>query len=124
MLNQAGQSRVNPSRQYDQTIEMAGHVEPQLVTIYEQDPLTVHWNSITRREQDVLARICLGDRNRDIADLLGIAPGTVKGHIENILRKLHAKNRTEIRIMFRDWDFQTWWMEHHISASPAQHPHR
>ena len=115
---------VDDSRQYDQAIEMAGNVEPQLRTIYSRDPLDVYWDKLTHRQQDVVALICLGQRNHDIAKLLGIAPGTVKGYIEDILPKLKARNRTDIRLMYQNWDFQTWWMNRQISMNNNDHAHR
>ncbi len=52
-------------------------------------------SGLTEREHDVLRLLVRGRRNREIADNLGIAAGTVKTHVENILLKLGVTDRTE-----------------------------
>lgn len=49
---------------------------------------------LTPRECEVLGWVAHGKRDADIAMILGIAPKTVSKHVENILAKLHAENRT------------------------------
>jgi DNA-binding CsgD family transcriptional regulator len=46
------------------------------------------------RETEVLERVMAGDDNRDIARRLGIAPATVKKHLESIYRRLGVSTRT------------------------------
>jgi DNA-binding CsgD family transcriptional regulator len=50
---------------------------------------------LTRRELDVLEHMVKGETNADIARALVVSEGTVKFHVKNILRKLHASNRAE-----------------------------
>lgn len=50
---------------------------------------------LTPREGEVLRLMGLGQSNNEIAVALGIAPRTVKVHVQNILGKLGATNRTE-----------------------------
>ncbi len=50
---------------------------------------------LTARELDVLKLLAQGHRNREIADALGLAEPTVKIHVNNLLRKLQVKDRTE-----------------------------
>ena len=50
---------------------------------------------LTRRELDVLEHMVQGETNADIARALVVSEGTVKFHVKNILRKLHASNRAE-----------------------------
>lgn len=52
-------------------------------------------NLLTRRELDVLELMVKGRTNGDIARELVVSQGTVKFHVKNILRKLHASNRAE-----------------------------
>jgi LuxR family maltose regulon positive regulatory protein len=50
---------------------------------------------LSPRELDVLHLIALGRTNKEIAQQLIVAPGTVKAHTSNIYRKLDVANRTE-----------------------------
>ena len=54
---------------------------------------------LTPREVDVLKLLAEGQRNREIADALGLAEPTVKIHVNNLLRKLQAKDRTEAAVI-------------------------
>jgi two-component system, NarL family, response regulator LiaR len=51
--------------------------------------------TLTPRELEVLTLIGQGRSNGEIAALLAIAPRTAKVHVQNILGKLGATNRTE-----------------------------
>jgi DNA-binding NarL/FixJ family response regulator len=50
--------------------------------------------SLTPREVQVLAFVAQGFANKDIASQLGTASGTIKMHVQNILGKLGAADRT------------------------------
>ena len=50
---------------------------------------------LSRREQEVIALLASGLRDRDIAEKLYISDSTVKFHINNILVKLEAKTRLQ-----------------------------
>ncbi len=54
---------------------------------------------LTPRELDVLKLLAEGQRNREIAEALGLAEPTVKIHVNNLLRKLQAKDRTEATVI-------------------------
>jgi len=51
--------------------------------------------ALTEREMEVLKLIAKGYSNEKIADQLVISIGTVKGHVSNILSKLHLADRTQ-----------------------------
>ncbi len=50
---------------------------------------------LTEREMEVLKLIAKGYSNERIAEQLVISLGTVKGHVSNILSKLHLVDRTQ-----------------------------
>jgi len=51
--------------------------------------------NLTQREDEILRLIARGARDREIAQQLIISESTVKKHVQNVLRKLHARNRVE-----------------------------
>ena len=51
--------------------------------------------TLTERELEVLKLIAKGNSNEKIAEQLIISVGTVKGHVSNILSKLHLVDRTQ-----------------------------
>lgn len=51
-------------------------------------------DALTAREIGVLRKIAEGSSNKIVAADLGISEETVKGHMKNILSKLHANDRT------------------------------
>ena len=60
-----------------------------------RDDRAVFEGLLTRRELDVLRLLADGKSNRAIADELVVSTGTVKFHVNSLLRKLHAANRAE-----------------------------
>jgi DNA-binding NarL/FixJ family response regulator len=66
-------------------------IAPQATSI---DPLS-------EREQEVLVLLAQGHSNREIAEQLVLAEGTVKNHVSNILSKLQAENRTQAAAIAR-----------------------
>jgi len=53
---------------------------------------------LTEREMEILKLIARGFSNQKIADQLVITIGTVKGHVSNILGKLHLADRTQAAV--------------------------
>ena len=66
------------------------------------------WQSLTEREQQVAALVCLQYRTSQIAARLQIAQETVRSHVHNILNKLELTNRIALRQLLADWDFSNW----------------
>jgi DNA-binding NarL/FixJ family response regulator len=57
------------------------------------------WQTLTRRQRDVLALISEGRSNKLIADALGMSESTVKAHVKQIIRRLHVANRTQAALL-------------------------
>ena len=74
-----------------------------------QNEMENRWASLTHREQQVVALICLGYRNHEIAQTLVIAPETVKTHLQRIFDKFNLRSRKELRLALKDWEFREWW---------------
>lgn len=56
--------------------------------------MTIH--PLTRREQEVCNKLCLGWSNQEIATQLGISHRTVEDHRFHILKKFKARNIVEV----------------------------
>jgi len=91
-----------PARKLIETIRavQAGDVfiQPEIAsralraTLHPTDGLI---EPLSDREREVLVMLAQGIANKEIADKLHIAEGTVKNHVSNILGKLQAQNRTQ-----------------------------
>jgi two-component system, NarL family, response regulator len=52
-------------------------------------------NPLTHRELEILKLLAAGKSNQQIAEILYIAPGTVRVHVHAILHKLEVRDRTQ-----------------------------
>jgi DNA-binding NarL/FixJ family response regulator len=57
---------------------------------------------LSERELEILGLIARGASNKEIADQLFIAEGTVKNHVTNILGKLGVRDRTQAALKARE----------------------
>lgn len=55
--------------------------------------------ALTPRERTIVSFIARGQRNRDIAEALGITEGTVKVYLHALYQKIGIENRTELAIL-------------------------
>lgn len=51
---------------------------------------------LTKREMEIVELVCLGLRNRQIADRCALSEGTVKIHLNSVYRKLGVTSRAEL----------------------------
>ena len=70
-----------------------------------KDRVWKKWESLTPREQQVTAFVCLGFTNRQMAARLRVTEAAVKFHLGNVYSKLRVKNRVKLRQKFAGWDF-------------------
>ncbi|QOW21501.1 response regulator [Novilysobacter avium] len=63
------------------------HMRNEFVSLEKPDPLT-------DRETEILRLMAGGFSNKEIANSLGVAEGTIKNHVSNILSKLGVRDRT------------------------------
>ena len=55
--------------------------------------------ALTGREREVQVLLTNGMSNKMIAQELDICEGTVKIHVKNLMRKLHARSRLEVAVI-------------------------
>jgi two-component system nitrate/nitrite response regulator NarL len=58
--------------------------------------------SLSPREREVLAGLCAGKANKEIARDLGLREPTIKLHVKLVCRKLEARNRTHAAMIARE----------------------
>jgi NarL family two-component system response regulator LiaR len=75
-------------------------IAARLVQEFQSEDLTTSspFTALTEREMEVLKLIARGHNNDKIAEELVISVGTVKGHVSNILGKLHLADRTQAAV--------------------------
>jgi two-component system, NarL family, nitrate/nitrite response regulator NarL len=71
--------------------------EPALRFSIDKPSRSIRSNDLlTKREAEIVELVCLGLRNRDIANKCDLAEGTVKIHLNSIFRKLGVASRSEL----------------------------
>ena len=64
-------------------------------------------SQLTPRQREVLILMSRGLSNREIAEILGIAPGTVKTHLSALFEILDVSNRTEATLVMTELDLDS-----------------
>jgi DNA-binding NarL/FixJ family response regulator len=71
----------------------------QLLRRFSGEPRNVEEQAqLTRREQDVLRLVALGQTNRQIAETLSLTVSTIKTHVEHVIGKLGVSDRTQAAV--------------------------
>ncbi len=92
-----------PQEQVATDLLVRAMAQRQAAELYWND-----WESLSPREKQVTALVCLNYTNRQVAARLGIAEETVKTHMRHLLSKFGLRNRSELRQVLADWDFDAW----------------
>jgi DNA-binding NarL/FixJ family response regulator len=82
----AGETMIRPAVT-ERVLRGLEHVRRDFDALEPPDPLT-------KRETEILRLMAGGYSNREIADALGTAEGTIKNHASSILSKLGVRDRT------------------------------
>jgi len=59
-------------------------------------------DDLTRREEDILRLVAVGQSNKEIATALSLQEKTIKHYMTTIMSKLHTRNRVEAAILAHD----------------------
>jgi DNA-binding NarL/FixJ family response regulator len=84
-----GEALLSPSATSRLIAEFCSQPQPQL-------PSTEQLDELTAREREVMALVAAGLRNDEIAERFVISPATVKTHVSRALRKLDARDRSQL----------------------------
>jgi two-component system nitrate/nitrite response regulator NarL len=60
------------------------------------------FSELSDRERQVIALVCDGLSNKEIAEKLGVAEGTIKCHLHAIYEELGVQSRIELMIALAD----------------------
>ena len=102
-------NRKKPAAQEDYSSkDSPGHADGRRSTDRAYFELHDRWQSLSIREQQVVALTCLGYKNQQIAFRLGLSVTTVKSYIQKACYKLDLHSKTDIRLTFVHWDFSEW----------------
>ena len=94
--------------------DVVEQITPQEFEIYPEDPsIRKQWFSLTNREREVAALVCMGYRDYEIASKLGIGYQTELTHLQNIFGKFSLRSRGKIRAALFSWAAEEWWKSHH-----------
>ncbi len=78
-------------------------------------------HGLTKREQEVLAELRRGRTNREIATKFGVSIATVNKHVQQVLKKLHVRNRSQAVARLQG---ETAWRSHQTSSDVRAVPRR
>lgn len=90
-LHRAGNGKTAPAESQLAKIQRTMRAEVDVTTLPKELPLTC-------REAQVLRHVALGLSNKEIAKSLTISVETVKEHVQNVLRKMKANDRTDAAV--------------------------
>ncbi len=90
-----------------QTVAEGGFIaEPRLVTQLSTgiaDAPPADPDLLSKKEREILKLVAGGLSNREIAEVIHLAEGTVKNHVSNVLTKLNCRDRTQAVLYAIHW---------------------
>jgi DNA-binding CsgD family transcriptional regulator len=78
--------------------------EPDMVSGMD---IVKRWQSLTRREKQVVALICQGNSTREAASRLDTSTSNINSHVSNAMGKFGVKYRESLCAWLADWDFDS-----------------
>jgi len=66
------------------------------------------WDSLSPREQQIVALVCLHYTNVQIAASLSISPTTVATHVQRVLVKFNLHSKAGLQHCLSEFDFTSW----------------
>jgi len=89
----SGDNLVNPARLTEVIHRLASEQTENTSSV------TGDANRLSAREMEVLALVTEGLTNQQIAEVLHVAPSTIKSHVQNVILKLGASDRTQAAVI-------------------------
>lgn len=86
----------------------AGFLNEGLTRLRQNQLSFAYWSLLTPREKEVIALVCLGYLDKEIAGMLGISYSTVKKHAHHAMCKAGARQRDQIQRLLSGWDFSAF----------------
>ena len=102
ILNVASREGITPNEAVNQLLSFA------LGEQHYTDENLALWDTLTNREKETAALICLGYKNQEIAQLMSISINTVRTHVKRVLRKFDVGSKAEFQLRLATWDFTGW----------------
>jgi DNA-binding NarL/FixJ family response regulator len=99
-----GESRLTPQiarKVMDQFSRLARSDEASTARYLTRPSGSAGHESLSEKEEKVLSLITEGLSNRQIAQAMSLAEGTIKNYVSRVMDKLHANTRTELAVMTR-----------------------
>ncbi|APW40432.1 DNA-binding response regulator [Rhodoferax koreense] len=96
-----GESRLTPliaRKLLDQFQQLADAAGPRNAPL-PNTPVEPSDAALNDKEENILRLIAAGKTNRQIAETVFLAEGTVKNYVSRIMEKLHAATRTELAVI-------------------------
>ncbi|MBI4336567.1 MAG: helix-turn-helix transcriptional regulator [Chloroflexi bacterium] len=86
-----------------EAVEERGLTRPELSSNIAPEPMPPSAGALTPREQQLILLVMGGYSDKEIAGALHLSINTVKNHLANVRRKLHARSRSQAVATVLQW---------------------